>query len=157
MTKFSTVFHCYCHTYPSHFPRKKRLFFVELFSSLYPRTRYSWKQRRNNPSTCHHPQDRFTLKSMAIVMKHRRNRDEKPCQSKKLTNRLRRRCHTCDEKAWKVATKKRGNSDENSWQRKNSRRAYDADVICAMKNHGKVRRTFVAIATKILVRVKPNH
>jgi len=46
-TKFSMVFHCYCHTYPSHFPRKKRLFFVELFLSLYPRTSYSWEKKRN--------------------------------------------------------------------------------------------------------------
>jgi hypothetical protein len=35
---------------------------------------------------CHHPEDRFTLKSMAIATKHHRNRDEKSCQSKKLTN-----------------------------------------------------------------------
>jgi len=138
MTKFATVFHCYCHTYPSHFPRKQRLFVMELFSSLYLWTKYSWKQRRNKPSTCHHPQDRFTLKSVEIASKNHRNRDEKPCQSKKLTNRLWRRCHTCNEKTWKVAMKNHGNSDENSWQRKNSQRAYDADAIYAMKNHGKV-------------------
>jgi hypothetical protein len=53
---------------------------------------------------CHHPQDRFTLKSMAIAMKLHRNRDEKPCQSKKITNKLRRICHTCDAKVWKVVT-----------------------------------------------------
>jgi hypothetical protein len=59
---------------------------------------------------------------MGIATKLRRNRDEKLCQSKKLTNILRRRCHTCDTKLWKVATKKCGNSDENVWQTKNLRR-----------------------------------
>jgi hypothetical protein len=103
---------------------------------------------------CHHPQDRFTLKSMAIATKHRRNRDKQSCQSKKLTNSLRRRCHTCEEKAWKGATKNHGNSNKKSWQSKNSPTTYDEDAICATKKRGKVRRTFVAIATKILGRVK---
>jgi hypothetical protein len=154
MTKFATIFRFYCHTYLSHFPRKQRLFFVELFLSLYPCTRYSWKQRRHKASMCHHPKDRFTLKIVAIAMKHRRNRDKKACQSKKLTNNLRHRCHTYDEKAWKVATKNRGNSDETSWQSKNSPTSYDADAIRATKKRGKVRRKIVAIATKNLGRVK---
>jgi hypothetical protein len=47
-----------------------------------------------------------------------------------------------------------GNSDENSWKSKKSPTSYDVDAICAMKKHGKVRRTIIAIATKILGRVK---
>jgi hypothetical protein len=73
---------------------------------------------------------------------------------KKPTNNLRRRCHTYDEKAWKIATKKHGNSDETSWQRKNPPTAYDADAILATKKRGRVkkiinglRRTYVAIST----------
>jgi hypothetical protein len=94
---------------------------------------------------------------VAIATKLRRNRDEKPCQSKKLTNRLRRRCHTCDGKVWKVATKKRGNSDENVWQRKNLRRRC---YMCVTQNRGlikhKVRRTIVDIATLPLGLKKKN-
>jgi hypothetical protein len=44
---------------------------------------------------------------------------------------------------WKVAMKKHGNNITNFWQRKN----YDADAICEMQNHVKVRRAFVDIAT----------
>jgi hypothetical protein len=147
MIKFSTVFRCYCHTYPSHFPRRQTIFFVEIFSSLYPRTRYLWKQRRNQATMCHHPKYRYTF----LRRKNRGNSDEKSkkcarvknppitCDAdailatkkrgklqrniveittkkcarvKKPTNGLRHRCHTCDEKAWKVAMKNRGNSDD---------------------------------------------
>jgi len=118
MTKFAMFFCFYCHTYLLHFPWKQRLFFMEIFSSLYPRTRYSWKQRWNNPSTCHHPQDRFTLKSVAIETKLRHNRDKNPCQSKNITNILWHKFHMCNAKAWKVVTKKHGNRDEKFWQRK---------------------------------------
>jgi hypothetical protein len=38
---------------------------------------------------------------------------------------------------------KRGNNDENLCQEKN----YDIDDVCATQNCGKLRRTFVAIAT----------
>jgi hypothetical protein len=150
MTKFAMIFHFYCHTYPSHFSRKKRLFFVELFSSLYPRTRYSWKQQRNNPSTCHHRQDRFTLQRVEIAMKLHRNRDEKPCQSKKLYD-VDNICATqkrgkLRRKRVAILTKKFGRE-----------KTYDANAICVTQNRGKVQRNFVAIATKILVKLKPNH
>jgi hypothetical protein len=85
---------------------------------------------------------------------HRRNRDEKACQSKNFTNTLRRRCHTYDEKASQVATKNRRNSDETSCQSKNSPTPYDADAIHATKKLGKVRRKIMAIETKNLGRVK---
>jgi hypothetical protein len=84
MTEFATVFRCYCHTYLSLFPQNPRLFFVAIFSSLYPRTRCSWKQRRNYLSTGHHHQDR-------LIFIHRRNYDEKLWQ--------------CKNKLWKVANK----------------------------------------------------
>jgi hypothetical protein len=139
MTKFSMVFHCYCHTYPSHFPQKKRLFFMECFSLLYPRSRYSLKQKQHKASTYHHSKYRFTLIIKAIESKHHRKSDEKACQSKNLTNNLQRKCHTNDEKTLKVATKNHGNSDETSWQSKNSPTTYDIDAIHAAKKCGKVR------------------
>jgi hypothetical protein len=58
---------------------------------------------------------------------------------------LRRRCCMCDAKLWQIATKKHGNSDENLCQDQ----TYDVDVVCATKNRGKLRRTFVSIATVV--------
>jgi hypothetical protein len=40
MTKFAMVFRCYCHTYPSQFPRNPRLFFVAISTN-----QVLWKQR----------------------------------------------------------------------------------------------------------------
>jgi hypothetical protein len=51
----------------------------------------------------------------------------------------------CDAKPWQIAMKKRGNSDENLCQDQ----TYDVDVVCATKNRGKLRRTFVSIATVV--------
>jgi hypothetical protein len=79
--------------------------------------------------------------TVAITTKLSRNCDESLCQDKN----LRRRCCMCDEKPWQMATKIRGNSDENLCQNQ----TYDVDVVCATKNRGKLRRTFVPIATVV--------
>jgi hypothetical protein len=49
----------------------------------------------------------------------------------------------CDAKPWQLAMKIHGNRDENVSQDQ----TYDVDVVCVTKNHGKLRRTFVPIAT----------
>jgi hypothetical protein len=52
----------------------------------------------------------------------------------------------CDAKPSQLAMKICGNIDENISQDQ----TYDADVVCAMKIRGKLRRTFVAIAMVVV-------
>jgi hypothetical protein len=52
----------------------------------------------------------------------------------------------CDTKPSPLVTKICGNIDENISQDQN----YDADVVCAMEIRGKLRQTFIAIATGVV-------
>jgi hypothetical protein len=84
-----------------------------------------WKHRRNYLSTCHHLQVRLTLCIVAIPTKPRRKYNEQPWQ-------LRRNFVA-------IATKIFDKS-----------KTYDADVVCATKNRGNLRRIPMEIATTLI-------
>jgi hypothetical protein len=52
----------------------------------------------------------------------------------------------CNKKPSQRVTKIHGNIDENISQNQ----TYDADVVCAMKIHGKLQRTFIAIVMVVV-------
>jgi hypothetical protein len=106
MTKFSMVFRCYCHTYPSHFPRRQTYFFRKQFFSWY-----------------------FFRRYIHAFIFHGNNDEIRPPR----VTILKRGILFFDGNIIAISTKKRGNSDEKCVRVKTPPLACDADAILVTK------------------------
>ena len=149
MTKFAMVFRWYCHTYPSQFPQKSRLFFVAISTiQVFMETSTKLSLHVSSPSKWVNPMNRrnydetssqLRRTTVAITMKLRHNWDEKLCQD----NNLRHSCWMCNESPSQRVTNICGNIDECNISKPNLR-----CTCCICDEYScKLRWSFIVIST----------